>query len=75
MADISVLAPKKPYWSIPTIVVGQFHVNSQEVVRSPTPIFLKFYSNFKKITAMIIPCDEHLQIWMFVKKSYDYKAF
>jgi len=25
--------------------IGPFHVNSQEVVRSPSPIFLKFYSN------------------------------
>jgi len=24
---------------------GPFHVNSQEVVRAPSPIFLKFYSN------------------------------
>jgi len=26
-------------------LLGSFHVNSQEVVRAPTPIFLKFYSN------------------------------
>jgi len=30
-----------PRW----IFVGPFHVNSQQVVRSPSPIFLKFYSN------------------------------
>jgi len=26
--------------------LGPFRVNSQEVVRSPSPIFLKFYSNY-----------------------------
>jgi len=70
------IGPKKaivvdPYYCCGAIPC-QFSGNGQ-VTR--TPIFLKFYSNFKKITAMIIPCDDHLQIWMFVKKSYDYKAF
>jgi len=28
------------------MITGPFHVNSQEVVRSPSPILLKFYSNY-----------------------------
>jgi len=27
------------------ILLGPFHVNSQEVVKAPSPIFLRFYSN------------------------------
>jgi len=35
--------------------VGLFRVNSQEAVRPPSQIFLKFYSNCH------YPYDEHLQ--------------
>ena len=32
---------------------GPFHVNSQEVVKAPAPIFLKFYSNSQNIKRFV----------------------